>query len=203
MKVRSLLHTPAALPPGKQLQVPSDGIHNWSEREEREKNVYPLRRIEPCSSAAYPVALSLHWMRYPGRHFFQTWLNRHHTLLLSFRNSSIMETVTEWRCNCLTATGSLLKLNTSGKYPHIRPCNVNWSFNRKWRPMELRGVEALTLLEKLLTDVDFVISFILRPAAPYPPGRFVILISVRPQGHSTVGRISLTCSIVHLSMCRP
>jgi hypothetical protein len=68
---------------------------------------------------------------------------------------------------------------------------VRWSCpcNRPWRPIGFWDVEAPTLSRQSAMAVRL---WALRVGRRLPPGRFLVLISVRgcrPQGHSAAGRI--------------
>jgi hypothetical protein len=70
------------------------------------------------------------------------------------------------------ALGPILCLNINkGKK------KVNLSLYRPWRPLGLREVEATTFSDIRLTDGDTVVGPTRRPLLP--PGRFLVLISVR------------------------
>jgi hypothetical protein len=81
-------------------------------------------------------------------------------------------------------THTALFINNKNKKGKVK---TSYLHNRPWRPIGLWDVETPTFcLDSRLTDTSKVIS-LKAPAALDPPGRFLVLISVR--GYSVAGMI--------------
>jgi hypothetical protein len=85
--------------------------------------------------------------------------------------------------SCYTMSANFILILTS-TFVSISKISLSYPCNRPWRSIGFVDVEAPTSsLDSRLTDGGEVVSLMRRQTALYPPGRFLVLISVRSWVH--------------------